>query len=195
MSYLNSKNMLNIIYTQNIDSLEMKTGLGKEKIIFAHGNVHTAHCALCRKECELSKVKECVEKGEVLYCECKGPCKMQVVLYGEGLPKEVFDNLSVLADSDMCFIMGTSLKVQPFSMFAYNLNDNCYRILVNREKVGHEGPSGFKWNDLTSNDVFVEGSTDDIVLGMLEDLGWRVILINIRMILMIMSRNMIINNS
>lgn len=176
MSFLNHKNMLNIVYTQNIDSLELKTGLDKEKIIFAHGNIHTAHCAVCRKDCELIKLKQHIQKGEILYCDdCKGPCKMQVVLYGENLPIGVFDNLSVLEQSDVLFVMGTSLKVQPFAYFAHEVGDNCHRILVNREKVGHEGPSGFRWDDLTSNDMFIEGTTDEIVLKMIDDLEWRVL--------------------
>jgi NAD-dependent histone deacetylase SIR2 len=96
MSYLNHRNLLHIIYTQNIDGLELKAKVMKEKIIFAHGNTASAHCPGCKKENDIDKLKDYIEKGEILFCECNNPIKYNVILYGENLPKEVFTNLDVI---------------------------------------------------------------------------------------------------
>ena len=79
--------------------------------------------------------------------------------------------------------MGTTLKVQPFNSFVYQLSDEytnedeelsdrCCRVLINKEKTGIN--YGFKFNDISSNDIFLEGYTDDIVNKLIDDLGWRV---------------------
>ena len=44
-----------MVYTQNIDCLENKTNLSREKIVFAHGNILAGHCsnAKCNKDIDL----------------------------------------------------------------------------------------------------------------------------------------------
>jgi NAD-dependent histone deacetylase SIR2 len=180
MSFLQSKGLLNIIYTQNIDALELKAKVNREKMVFAHGHVSSAHCSDCQKPHDIDKFNENVKTGTLYYCEdltCNKPVKPSVVLYGENLPKEVTENFKVnlilniqaLQDSDLVFIMGTSLNVMPFSYFPHQLDKKCQRVLVNMEKVGH----GFKFDDLSSNDYFIPGYTDEIILKLITDLGWK----------------------
>lgn len=64
--------------------------------------------------------------------------------------------------------MGTSLKVSPFNMLPKYLNDNCIKIVVNKEEVGK-----FKYNDLSSNDFFLEGFTDEVIKNLITELGWK----------------------
>jgi NAD-dependent SIR2 family protein deacetylase len=47
---LNDKGLLHMCYTQNIDNLEVKTGIDMKKIIQAHGANRGAHCSVCKKE-------------------------------------------------------------------------------------------------------------------------------------------------
>ncbi len=42
--------MLNLIYTQNIDSLEIKAGISESKVIQAQGNRRRSKCSGCKKE-------------------------------------------------------------------------------------------------------------------------------------------------
>jgi NAD-dependent histone deacetylase SIR2 len=99
MSFLHSKGLLNIIYTQNIDALEIKAKVPKEKMVFAHGHVNGAHCSDCQKLHEVVKLNQSIKEGKVLLCEdpeCTKPVKPSVVLYGESLPPEVSENFKVI---------------------------------------------------------------------------------------------------
>jgi NAD-dependent SIR2 family protein deacetylase len=98
MRFIEHKKLLNLIMTQNIDSLENKTNLNKENIIFAHGNFLEASCIdkKCETKCEVNSLNESIKKLEVLYCEkCKSPIKHKVVFYGESLPNNFFKGLDV----------------------------------------------------------------------------------------------------
>ena len=44
MSFINHKNLLCDIFTQNIDNLESHLNIDKDKIIFARGNLYEASC-------------------------------------------------------------------------------------------------------------------------------------------------------
>jgi NAD-dependent histone deacetylase SIR2 len=177
MSFLHHKELLHLIFTQNIDSLEFKAKIPKEKVIFAHGNLSEAHCANCKKEMNHAVLYEHIHQGKIMYCDekfCKGPVKPKVILYGENLPKEFFTKRDELVHCDLAFIMGTSLKVMPFNMLPYDLEQNSWRVVINREKVGIENnKDGFKYDDVSSFDVFVQGTTDEQVLKILEDCGWK----------------------
>ena len=74
MNFLVSKNIVKYIFTQNIDGLEKKAKIPDDKLIFAHGNFYTGHCANCKKSIDIKKINEGIENGEIYYCpDCKGP--------------------------------------------------------------------------------------------------------------------------
>lgn len=174
MSFLVHKNLVNLIFTQNIDGLELKAKIPKEKVVFAHGHLMDGHCSKCHVGIEIELLNNHISEGKVLYCSktgCKGPCKPKVVFYGEQLPGDFFHKIDQFESSDCGIIMGTSLKVTPFNMLpTYLDNKNAWKIVVNREQVGDSHT--FKYNDVTSKDLFIEGVTDDIVKKIIKDLGW-----------------------
>ena len=103
MRYLiQEKGIGKMIFTQNIDSLELKAGIDKSKIVFAHGNSSEAHCAKCNEEIDIEEVRECIKNFEVKKCpKCSGPCKPKIVLYGENLPNNFYENTPILCDADL----------------------------------------------------------------------------------------------
>ena len=167
MNFIVSKNMVKYIFTQNIDGLEIKAKIPEEKLIFAHGNFYKGHCAKCDKERDINKINEGIQKGEIYYCpDCKGPCKPNVVFYGEGLPKRFFEKLGECKDVDLIIIMGTSLKVQPFASIPYLTNPNADIIVFNMEQVG-----GFFFDRLYKNAIFIQGKTDENIIKLLKDMN------------------------
>jgi NAD-dependent SIR2 family protein deacetylase len=99
MRFIEHKKLLNLIMTQNIDSLENKTNLSKENIIFAHGNFLDASCINrdCETKYDIDLLNESIKELKVLYCEkCKSPIKHKVVFYGESLPKNFYAGLDVM---------------------------------------------------------------------------------------------------
>ena len=165
MNFILTKNIVKYIFTQNIDGLEIKAKIPEEKLIFAHGNFYKGHCAKCNKEIDINKINEGIQKGEIYYCpDCKGPCKPNVVFYGEGLPKRFFEKLGECKDVDLIIIMGTSLKVQPFASIPYLTNPFADIVVFNMEEVG-----GFLFNKLYCNALFIEGKTDENIIKLLKD--------------------------
>ncbi len=165
MKFFVDKNIVKYIYTQNIDGLEIKAKIPNDKLIFAHGNFYNGHCAKCNKEIDIQKINEGIEKGEIYYCpECKGPCKPNVVFYGESLPQRFFEKLQECKDVDLIIIMGTSLKVQPFASIPYLTNPKADILVINMENVG-----GYDFHRLYSNSLIIEGKTDESVIKLLND--------------------------
>jgi NAD-dependent SIR2 family protein deacetylase len=167
MNFLTSKNMVKFIFTQNIDGLEKKAKIPDDKLVFAHGNFYTGHCAQCNCSIDIEKINEGVQKGEVYYCpSCKGPCKPNVVFYGEGLPVKFFESLQQLPEVDLIIIMGTSLKVNPFAMIPYLPEIHAYKLVLNMEEVGE-----FGYCFLQSDALFIQGKTDSSVIKFLKDVN------------------------
>lgn len=165
MSFLISKNIVKYIFTQNIDGLEKKAKIPDEKLIFAHGNFYTGHCAKCNESIDIKKINEGIEKGEIYYCpDCKGPCKPNVVFYGENLPSRFYKKQKECEDVDLIIIMGTSLKVQPFASIPAMTNPQADIVVFNMEKVGY-----FHYQKLYCNNFFIEGKTDENVIKFLKD--------------------------
>ena len=167
MNFLTSKNIVKFVFTQNIDGLEKKAKIPDDKLVFAHGNFYTGHCAQCNCSIDIEKINEGVQKGEVYYCpSCKGPCKPNVVFYGEGLPVKFFEALQLLPDVDLIIIMGTSLKVNPFAMIPYLPEINAYKLVFNMEEVGE-----FGYEYLCTDSLFIQGKTDQSVIKFLKDVN------------------------
>jgi len=165
MKFFVDKNIVKYIYTQNIDGLEIKAKIPNDKLIFAHGNFYNGHCAKCNKEIDIQKINEGIEKGEIYYCpECKGPCKPNVVFYGESLPQRFFEKLQECKDVDLIIIMGTSLKVQPFASIPYLTNPKADILVINMENVG-----GYDFHRLYSNSLIIKRKTDESVIKLLND--------------------------
>ena len=165
INFFVQKNIVKYIYTQNIDGLELKAKIPNEKLIFCHGNFFTGNCAKCNKEIDIQKINEGIEKGEVYYCPtCGGPCKPNVVFYGESLPFRFFEKLQECRDADLFIIMGTSLSVNPFASIPYLSNRNADVVLFNKCLVGK-----YEYNKLYCNALFIEGKTDENVIKILKD--------------------------
>jgi NAD-dependent histone deacetylase SIR2 len=165
MGYLESKGIVHKNYTQNIDCLELKSGCSKQKVMFSHGSLNEAHCPKCLENVDYTILKEHIFTGKIMFCKkCNSPCKPKIVLYGEKLSDEFYDSYVELKKVDLCIIMGTSLKVVPFNQIPYQLQ-NCFRIVINKERVGY-----FEFDNISVNDIFLEGYTDDIVKQIIKDL-------------------------
>ena len=166
MNFFVSKNIVKYIFTQNIDGLEKKAKID-EKLVFAHGNFYEGHCASCNCSIDIKKINEGVQKGEVYLCpKCQGPCKPNVVFYGEGLPTRFFEIIEECKDVDLIIIMGTSLKVQPFACIPFFTNPYATIVVFNIEEVGE-----FAYNYLSTEHYFIGGKTDENIIRFLKGIN------------------------
>ena len=96
--------------TQNIDGLHAEAG--SRGVHELHGSIRRARCLSCGTREDL-KGKPADVRPPV--CEvCGGLMRPDVVLFGELLPLDVWDEAAEGADaSDVCFVVGTSALVYP----------------------------------------------------------------------------------
>lgn len=106
---------LDLLVTQNIDSLHQRAGSGG--VVELHGDLRALTCLGCARELPSEPLWPQVERGEVLRCdECGHLLKPNVVLFGEPLP---YDHLRRAQEAalrcDLMIAVGTSLEVEPAS--------------------------------------------------------------------------------
>src|SRR4029079_7835287 len=85
LAELESRGMLEAVITQNIDGLHHKAG--SHRVVEVHGTIETSSCWDCKRSYALSGVEARFDQEGVARCECGGPVKPDVVLFGEMLPE------------------------------------------------------------------------------------------------------------
>lgn len=127
---LEDEGKLKAIVTQNIDGLHTKAG--NKNVYEIHGTIYSNHCVLCNK---FYSAEEVFNAKGVPKCLCGGIIKPDVVLYGEGLPQEVFDEaVYKIMHADMLIVAGTSLTVQPASSLV-DLFHGRYLVIINNSST------------------------------------------------------------
>ncbi|KAH8066094.1 sirtuin-like protein [Aureococcus anophagefferens] len=188
---LHDKGRLLRCFTQNIDSLETAAGLPPDRVVAAHGNFDGATCIDTGAPVAVSEVKAAVDGASgwaAALTAHGGLVKPDIVFFGEGLPRRFFE----LANRDLprcrlLLVIGTSLSVQPFASLVGHVDDDCVRVLVNRDAVGRRDPriplavarqlgigGGLEFDDESRNyrDVKLLGACDDQVRELAAELGW-----------------------
>src|SRR5699024_1975452 len=99
------------IITQNVDAFHFDAG--SEQVMELHGSFHSFHCHSCQKEHERKAYFSGTTK-----CDCGGTVRPGIVLFGEQLPQDAFQQAEVMSRSaDLFIVLGSSLTVSPANMF------------------------------------------------------------------------------
>lgn len=164
------------IITQNIDGLHQKGG--SKNVIEFHGTMKTASCLHCGKiystEEMVSRIQTMEDFYVCSYCNTKRErdryIKPEVVLFGdtgEWFSFEGFNTIIQLIDqADCILVMGTSLKVTPFSTFPQYRRQGVPLIIINIGDTPYDHETGvYIINDsigesLTKIDRKLSGSVD-----------------------------------
>lgn len=107
--------------------------------------------------------------------KCDSLVKPDIVFFGENLPDKFYTlPPKDFNECDLLIIMGTSLEVQPFASLIHQVNDNCVRLLINREVVGksrYPGDDGMNFDTPTNRrDIAWLGDCDDGVKQLITEL-------------------------
>jgi len=114
--FLERRNKLHALITQNIDELHQIAGNSPEKVIEVHGTMRRFMCWGCGMRGPMQVVLERVRAGEAdPPCrDCGGILKSDTISFGQQLVPEVIDRaMRVAAEADMFFAVGSSLQVYP----------------------------------------------------------------------------------
>lgn len=187
MKLFESKNRLQRVYTQNIDTLEHQALINEKLVIEAHGSFAKNHCIKCSKEYPLEKFKSKLafdqkasknptsDDFEYARCDdCDGLVKPAIVFFGEGLPVKFFDTWEedhewFIKEQDkkhLVLVAGTSLTVYPFASLPEEVPPAVIRALINQELVGD-----FKTRP-RKRDIVFHGDIDDAAEELAAELGW-----------------------
>jgi len=180
---LHEKGMLLRNYTQNIDTLELSTGIPEDLLVFAHGSYASASCIECKHPHSREWVQKEVFSDRIPKCEkCeRGLVKPDIVFFGENLPDRFFDLAKTdFPKADLLIVMGTSLTVYPFAGLISKVGFNTPRVLINRDPVGAATPMmlmrghlGFDFGgNQNTRDVPLLGDCQETVEQLVQLLGW-----------------------
>lgn len=98
------------LITQNVDGFHQEAG---SQVIALHGNLNEVRCDTCSKE--VSSDVYLTEGQE--RCDCGGPRRPGVVLFGEALSKEAIERATSEAKkADLFLVLGSSLEVSPANL-------------------------------------------------------------------------------
>ena len=139
LALLEKRKMLQRVYTQNIDGLEVEAGVSNKKIVYAHGSLRWASCTRCQRKVSSEEIMPAIRQGAVARC--------QAVRHGRRnsngtstsstttSPREPLQRLSKrprVTSDEFC---GGVLK-PGVTFFGETLNDSVGRALeVDRDKV------------------------------------------------------------
>jgi len=183
LSELYKKNMLQRVYTQNVDGLEVRAGIPQEKVIQCHGTINTVICSQCSQFKPTSSTpffnpptstqsEDDVEVEEALQCpHCGSPLRPDVTFFGEPLSSSFFMNQDYdFNHCTMLIVMGTTLQVYPFAGLLNKTSLLIPRLLINKELTGpfrslNDGNHKFR-------DVAYLGTCDEGVKELAHLLGW-----------------------
>ena len=177
------------LYQQNIDGLEGQLSqLPRDKVVMVHGSMDQAECAMCGNTSDFERfcdrVQESIKditgqdstaplQSKAIDCDICGydSMKPSIVLFRSALPREFFEKAQRdLPDVDMLIVIGTSLEVAPANSLVFRVPKTALRMMVNREPVGFR--LGIDYNDDAKRDYFARGNCEDVLLELMNELGW-----------------------
>ncbi|WP_059170526.1 NAD-dependent protein deacylase [Bacillus sp. FJAT-27445] len=136
------------VITQNIDGLHQKAG--SREVIEFHGTMATASCLNCGAKYSLDEMLRRFQEMDDFYvcdrCETRKVrdryIKPDVVLFGDAgewfTPEGFSTILGLVGGADCILVLGTSLKVVPFSSFPQHRGPKVPLIIINRDETQYE---------------------------------------------------------
>ncbi len=124
------RGLITTIATQNVDGLHQVAG--SKKVIELHGSIRKISCQSCKRSVTES---EFLQDGT---CNiCKGNLRPGVVLFGEMLPEQAWQQAYMaMEQAELVIVMGTSLEVFPVNQLPFVSRGKI--VMINLEPVHQE---------------------------------------------------------
>ena len=128
LAELEKAGKLKAVVTQNIDGLHQLAG--SKKVLELHGSVKRNYCEQCRKFYDDSVI---LHSAGIPTCACGGTVKPDVVLYEEGLDRDITQQaVMFISRAELLIVGGTSLVVYPAAGMVDYYRGNKL-VLINRD--------------------------------------------------------------
>jgi len=143
LARLEEMGKLKAVITQNIDGLHQAAG--SKNVFELHGSVHRNYCISCNTFQDLDFIIKCKDTPKCP--NCGGIVKPDVVLYGEGLDKDIISGaVNAIANAEVLIIGGTSLVVYPAAALIRYYQGNKL-ILINKSATQYDDKANLVIND------------------------------------------------
>ena len=141
---MESAGTLKGIITQNIDGLHQKAG--SKNVQEIHGTIWKNFCMKCRQDYDSDFVFD--SPDPIPRCpNCGGIVRPRVILYGEFLPEEAYQNsINMIGSADCLIIGGTSLEVGSAAQLAHMYHGN-HLVIINKGPTRLEGKADLVFHD------------------------------------------------
>jgi NAD-dependent deacetylase len=141
LAKLESRGRLAAVITQNIDGLHQAAG--SRTVYELHGSFRSGRCIECNVVFEMTEFYDRIERGELKLprcSKCDSPIKPDVVLFGDLLPVDAWNNaVEAAAKCDLMIVLGSSLVVFPAAELPNTaLANGAKLIIVNREETPYD---------------------------------------------------------
>ncbi|KAH7296057.1 hypothetical protein KP509_26G007200 [Ceratopteris richardii] len=133
MAELERLGLLSCIVTQNVDNLHQEAG--SNLVYELHGNASKSTCIGCKQSFATNDLISELESNKDLKVPkcptCHGVIKMNAVLFGEPLPRNVLENaMRAARETKVLLVVGTSLVVSPANSIVDLCKDNDGKVLI-----------------------------------------------------------------
>lgn len=133
LAKLEQQGKLKAVVTQNIDDLHQRAG--SKNVLELHGSVYRYYCMRCHETYAMETI---LESGGIPRCSCGGIIRPDVVLYGEGLDQEIWQqSVYHIRNCDMLIIGGTSLMVYPAAGLIDDFRGK-HLVLINKSETSRD---------------------------------------------------------
>jgi NAD-dependent deacetylase len=139
LAELERKGKLDLLVTQNVDSLHLKAGNSLSRLIEIHGTVRDFTCMGCGERGPIERVFARVDAGEEdPPCRtCGGILKSATISFGQSLiPEDLEKAQEAASNCDLFLAIGTSLGVYPAAYLPQNALQNGMRpFIINAQET------------------------------------------------------------
>jgi NAD-dependent deacetylase len=151
---LEAMGYLKAIITQNIDNLQQRAG--SRRVLELHGHLREATCMRCYKQFAVDPaLQDMVRQGRIPHCDCGGVLKPNVILFGEQLPVQVYNQaVKEARRADLILVAGSSLTVTPAADIPFiAVESGAQAIIVNLEPTSLDPQA----------DIVIHGDVADVL--------------------------------
>ncbi|KRM90049.1 NAD-dependent protein deacylase [Fructilactobacillus florum] len=141
------------IVTQNVDGLYQQAAA--TNLAEFHGNLYHIYCQKCQQT-----VSYAAYAHSMYHQQCGGILRPDIVLYGEGIaPTTLQTSLTAVRQADLVVIVGTSMRVYPFSGLLDYRNPTAPVVAINQETLQFDFP--VTMITMAAEQFFAELAVDD----------------------------------
>ncbi|HLS20848.1 MAG TPA: NAD-dependent protein deacylase [Bacillota bacterium] len=140
------------IITQNVDGFHHDAG--NKNVMELHGTFRKFHCHDCQKE----HPREDYLNDKTHCYDCHGTVRPGIVLFGEMLPQDVFQQAELeTMRADLFIVLGSSLSVSPANLFPLQAKENGAKlVIVNQEPTLYDMYADLTIQDQTIKQLLIQ---------------------------------------